>query len=58
MVIGWLPTKQPHSNILKGMVIFQVILILLCLLNVKPTFPTWLEFSPNGSTEHNKCLTS
>lgn len=23
---GWLPPKQPHSNILKGMVIFQVIL--------------------------------
>lgn len=39
-------------------VIFQVILTLLCLLNVKPTFPTWLESSPNGSTEHNKCLIS
>lgn len=26
MIISWLPPKQPRSNILKGIVIFQVIL--------------------------------
>lgn len=26
MVSSWFPPKQPHSNILKGMIIFQVIL--------------------------------